>query len=60
MPKPAAKTKPKSENQILAEASDRLLRAIKEKILQDEGEIDYHKLEREGYSAAMIERMKAV
>lgn len=60
MPGATPKRKPKSEDRILAEATDRLLRAIKEKIVRDEGEIDYDQLAREGYSAAMNERMKTL
>ena len=58
MPTPTVKRKAKSEAQILGDASDRLLRAIKEKMLRENGEIDYEALAREGYSAAMIVRLK--
>ena len=57
---PASTTKPKAKNeaQILGEATDRLLRAVKEKMLRENGQIDYEALAKEGYSAAMIARLK--
>ena len=53
-----SKTK-KSDATIMADATDRLLIATKTKMLR-EGRIDYQKLAREGFSAEMIARMKAL
>jgi hypothetical protein len=58
MPAPTMKPKSKSEAQILGDATDRLLRATKEKMLREKGKIDYEALAKEGYSAAMIARLK--
>ena len=58
MPASTMKTKTKSEAQILGDATDRLLRAIKEKMVRENGKIDYEALAKEGYSAAMITRLK--
>ncbi len=60
MPATAPKAKQKSEAHILADATDRLLLAIKEKMLRAEGKVDYDKLAKAGYSAAMIERLKVM
>jgi hypothetical protein len=40
------------------EAADRLLRAVKEKLIRKNGKIDYSALRGEGYSEAMIARLK--
>ena len=39
-------------------AGDRLLQAIKDELREKGEKIDYNKLRREGYSEAMIERLK--
>ena len=52
--------KPKQDGKTLADAADRLLRATKKKMLRDNGRIDYEKLARDGFSAEMIERLKAL
>ena len=39
-------------------AGDRLLRAIKDEIRKKGEKIDYNKLRKQGYSSAMIERLK--
>lgn len=39
-------------------AGDRLLQAIKDELRTKGEKIDYNKLRREGYSEAMIERLK--
>jgi hypothetical protein len=44
----------------MADATDRLLRAAKNKMLRDQSRIDYDKLAREGFTAAMIERLKTL
>ena len=39
-------------------AGDRLLKAIKDELLKKGEKIDYNKLRKQGYSDAMIERLK--
>ena len=39
-------------------AGDRLLKAIKDELRKKGQKIDYNKLRRDGYSEAMIERLK--
>ena len=60
MPLVAGKSKEKKIDTIMGDATDRLLIATKKKMLRGKGRIDYDKLAREGFSAAMIERLKAV
>ncbi len=45
---------------VIADATDRLLRAVKAKMIKEKGRIDYDELRREKFSAAMIERLKAL
>jgi hypothetical protein len=60
MPLVAGKSKEKKIETVMGDATDRLLIATKKKMLREIGRIDYDKLAREGFSAAMIERLKAV
>jgi len=60
MPLVVGKSKEKKMDTIISDATDRLLIATKKKMLREQGRIDYEKLAREGFSAAMIERLKAV
>ena len=60
MPLVAGKSKEKKIDTIMGDATDRLLIATKKKMLREKGRIDYEKLAREGFSPAMIERLKAV
>lgn len=60
MPLIANRQKAKKTDTVLADAVDRLLRATKRKMLREKGRIDYEKLARDGFSAAMIERLKAL
>jgi hypothetical protein len=60
MPLIANRQKKKKTDTILADAADRLLLATKTKMLREKGHIDYEKLARDGFSAAMIERLKAL
>ena len=60
MPTVARRSKAKKSNAIIADATDRLLLATKKKMLREDGSIDYDKLERDGFSSAMIERLKAL
>jgi hypothetical protein len=45
---------------VIADAIDRLLSATKKKMMREKGSIDYDQLAREGFSAAMIARLKAL
>lgn len=60
MPLIAGKSKEKKIDTIIGDATDRLLIATKKKMLREKGRIDYDKLACEGFSAAMIERLKAL
>lgn len=60
MPLAASKSKSRKADALLADAADRLLSATKKKMLRENGRIDYIKLEREGFSSEMIERLKAL
>jgi hypothetical protein len=53
-------TKKKTYSKASLEAGDRLLRAIKDKLLREKGRIDYASLRREGYSDTLIARLKAI
>lgn len=55
---PAAKKKTYSKASL--EAADRLLSAVKEKLTKEKGKIDYAALRRDGYSEALIARLKAI
>jgi len=56
----AAERKKKAYSKSSLEAGDRLLKAVKEKLLREKGRIDYEALRRDGYSEALIRRLKAV
>ncbi len=60
MPLVAYKSKGKKSDTVIADATDRLLSATKKKMLREKGRIDYDQLARDGFSAAMIERLKAL
>ncbi|HET7625373.1 MAG TPA: hypothetical protein VFM25_08910 [Verrucomicrobiae bacterium] len=55
----ATNTKKKFSHEGL-EAADRLLKAVKEKILREKGKIDYAALRRDGYSEDLIARLKHI
>jgi hypothetical protein len=40
------------------EAADRLLKAVKEKLVREKGEVDYDFLRRNGYSETLIARLR--
>jgi hypothetical protein len=42
------------------EAADRLLKAVKGKILREKGKVDYAALRRNGYSETLIARLKEI
>jgi hypothetical protein len=56
----AGKPRERKMDAIMGDATDRLLLATKKKMLREKGRIDYEKLARDGFSAGMIERMKAL
>jgi hypothetical protein len=56
----AVKARHKKSHDILADATDRLLRATKEKMLREKGRIDYADLVRQGFSNEMIDRLKVL
>jgi hypothetical protein len=60
VPLVAHKSKAKKGDTVIADATDRLLSATKKKMLREKGRIDYDKLAADGFSAAMIERLKAL
>jgi hypothetical protein len=41
-------------------AADRLLKAVKEKLIREKGKIDYAALRRNGYSEDLIARLKQI
>jgi len=47
-------------SRIGLEAGDRLLKAIKAKLLRERGRIDYESLRRRGYSDDLIARLKKI
>ncbi|HEX7516701.1 MAG TPA: hypothetical protein VF345_05380 [Chthoniobacterales bacterium] len=60
MPLVAHKPKRKKSDTVIADATDRLLSATKRKMLREKGRVDYDQLARDGFSAAIIERLKAL
>lgn len=50
--------KNKRYSQAILDASDRLLKAVKDKIVREKGKVDYAALRRDGYSEEMIARLK--
>jgi hypothetical protein len=54
----ANRQKEEKTDTVLADAVDRLLRATKERMLRENGRIDYEKLAREGFSTALTQRLK--
>jgi hypothetical protein len=42
------------------EAGDRLLKAVKDKLLKEHGQVDEEELRRRGYSEATIERVRSL
>jgi hypothetical protein len=55
-----ARTKRRRYSEASLVGGDRLLKAVKEKLLREKGDIDYATLRRDGYSEAMIARLKAI
>lgn len=55
--KVAAKSQ-KSEAELLDQATGNLLRAVKQKILNKQGRVDYSKLRKEGYSDRFLTKLE--
>ena len=53
----ATKTR-KSEAELLDHATNNLLRAVKQRILKREGQVDCEKLRKEGYSERFITKVE--
>jgi len=51
-------TRKKGFSRTSLEAADRLLKAVKEKLLREKGKVDYDLLRRNGYSETLIARLK--
>jgi len=58
VPVAPAKSRNKKSSTIVADATDRLLRATKAKLLRNTDRIDYKKLAQQGYSRELIARLK--
>jgi len=56
----AVAPKPKKFSLESLKAGDRLLKAIKDEIRKKGEKVDYNKLRKQGYSEAMIKRLKAI
>ncbi len=53
-------TKKNDYSKASLEAGDRLLKAVKGKLLREKGKIDYASLRQQGYSETLIARLKAI
>lgn len=53
-----AGTKKKKYSRAGLDAADRLLKAVKDKIVREKGKVDYTVLRRQGYSEETITRLK--
>jgi hypothetical protein len=60
VPALAKKAKQKKSGDVIADATDRLLREVKRRMLREKGRVDYDQLTREGFSAAMISRLRTL
>lgn len=56
--KVAAARKQKSEADLLDQATGQLMRAIKHKIRTKQGQVDYGKLRKDGYSDRFLSRLE--
>ena len=56
--KVASAKKQKSEAELLDQATNNLLHAVKQRILKREGSVDYDKLRKEGYSERFIAKVE--
>lgn len=53
-----AARKGKSEAELLDQATGQLLRAVKQKMRKKQGQVDYAKLRKEGYSERFLARLE--
>jgi len=53
-----AARKEKSEADLMDQATEQLLRAVKEKLRKKQGRVDYAKLRKEGYSERFLARLE--
>ena len=53
-----AAKKEKSEADLMDQATERLLRAVKQKLRKKQGRVDYAKLRKEGYSDRFLARLE--
>jgi len=58
--KVASAKKAKSDAALLDQATDQLLRAVKARMLKQDGRVDYAKLRKEGYSDRFLARLETV
>jgi hypothetical protein len=58
MPKPPAKSRQRSEEDVLDQATKRLLKATKQEAKKRGRPINYESLRREGYSERFIEKVR--
>ena len=56
--KVGAARKQKSEADLLDQATGQLLKAVKQKMRQKQGRVDYPKLRKEGYSERFLARLE--
>jgi hypothetical protein len=56
--KVAAIKKPKSDAELLDQATGSLLRAVKQKMLKKQGRVDYSTLRKEGYSDRFLAKLE--
>jgi hypothetical protein len=56
--KTTAKRRTKSEAELLDQAADNLMRALKRDMLKKDGRIDYEKLRKEGYSERLLAKLE--
>jgi hypothetical protein len=58
MPKSAAKSRRRSENEILDQATEQLLRATKQEAKKRGKSINYESLRRDGYSERFVDKVR--
>ncbi|HEY5042752.1 MAG TPA: hypothetical protein VIK53_12195 [Verrucomicrobiae bacterium] len=54
----AAAKREKSEAQLLDQATDNLLHAVKREMIKKQGRVDYGKLRKDGYSDRILTKLK--
>jgi hypothetical protein len=58
--KVGAAKKEKSEAELFDQATDQLLRAVKQRMIKKQGRVDYAKRRKEGYSERVLARLEEV